>query len=150
MPAFQRVVPVRFGHCDPGGWVFYPRYFEMISSFVEDWFEHGLGMSLPALRARKGLLTPSVHFNVDFFAPSRHGDRLTYRLRVVKVGRSSCELSIDALLDGRLRMTVRQVLVFIDAARERSAPIPRGLATRMRRFTRRAPSPRRVRGRAHP
>ena len=35
MSAFQREVLVRFGHCDAAGWVFYPRYFEMISDFVE-------------------------------------------------------------------------------------------------------------------
>ena len=38
MSAFQREILVRFGHCDAAGWVFYPRYFEMISDFVEDWF----------------------------------------------------------------------------------------------------------------
>ena len=32
MPAFQREVLVRFGHCDAAGWVFYPRYFEMIEA----------------------------------------------------------------------------------------------------------------------
>src|SRR5690242_12783792 len=47
MAAFQREVLVRFGHCDAAGWVFYPRYFEMISDFVEDWFEDGLEASAP-------------------------------------------------------------------------------------------------------
>jgi hypothetical protein len=31
MSAFQREILVRFGHCDVAGWVFYPRYFEMVS-----------------------------------------------------------------------------------------------------------------------
>lgn len=39
MAAFQREILVRFGHCDAAGWVFYPRYFELISDFVEDWFK---------------------------------------------------------------------------------------------------------------
>jgi hypothetical protein len=48
MAAFQREILVRFGHCDAAGWVFYPRYFEMVSDFVEDWFEDGLEASAPA------------------------------------------------------------------------------------------------------
>jgi acyl-CoA thioesterase FadM len=49
MAAYQREIPVRFGHCDPATFVFYPRYFEMINSFVEDWFEDGLEASFPGL-----------------------------------------------------------------------------------------------------
>ena len=66
MSAFQREVLVRFGHCDAAGWVFYPRYFEMISDFVEDWFEDGLAASAPGLFHHKQIFTPSVHFTVDF------------------------------------------------------------------------------------
>jgi acyl-CoA thioesterase FadM len=29
---------VRFSHCDPGGIVHFPRYFDMVNSAVEDWF----------------------------------------------------------------------------------------------------------------
>ena len=55
MSAFQREILVRFGHCDAAGWVFYPRYFEMISDFVEDWFEDGLAASAPGLFHHKQL-----------------------------------------------------------------------------------------------
>ncbi|CPO21707.1 4-hydroxybenzoyl CoA thioesterase [Bordetella pertussis] len=34
---FVSEVEVRFRHCDPAGIVFYPRYFEMINDFVEEW-----------------------------------------------------------------------------------------------------------------
>ena len=80
MSAFQREILVRFGHCDAAGWVFYPRYFEMISDFVEDWFEDGLAASAPGLFHHKQILTPSVHFTVDFVKPTRYGDRLTFIL----------------------------------------------------------------------
>jgi 4-hydroxybenzoyl-CoA thioesterase len=69
MAAFQREILVRFGHCDAAGWVFYPRYFEMVSDFVEDWFEDGLEASAPGLFHHKQILTPSVHFTVDFEKP---------------------------------------------------------------------------------
>jgi 4-hydroxybenzoyl-CoA thioesterase len=136
MAAFQREVLVRFGHCDAAGWVFYPRYFEMISDFVEDWFEDGLEASAPGLFHHKHLLTPSVHFTVDFTRPTRFGDRLTFRLWTMKVGRTSCEVRIEASFHGELRMQVRQVLVFIRAADGRATPIPPEVASRMKRFTR--------------
>jgi 4-hydroxybenzoyl-CoA thioesterase len=134
MAAFQREVLVRFGHCDAAGWVFYPRYFEMISDFVEDWFEDGLSASAPGLFHHKQLLTPSVHFTVDFLKPTQYGERLTFNLWTVKVGRTSCEIRIEASHQGELRMRVKQVLVFISAQRARATPIPPELISRMQRF----------------
>ena len=49
MTAYQREVLVRFAHCDPGGIVFYARYFEMINGVVEDWFEDALEASFSGL-----------------------------------------------------------------------------------------------------
>ena len=134
MSAFQREILVRFGHCDAAGWVFYPRYFEMISDFVEDWFEDGLAASAPGLFHHKQILTPSVHFTVDFPKPTRYGDRLTFNLWTTKVGRTSCELRIEASHQGELRMTARQVLVFISADVGRATEIPPELVSRMARF----------------
>jgi 4-hydroxybenzoyl-CoA thioesterase len=135
MSAFQREILVRFGHCDAAGWVFYPRYFEMISDFVEDWFEDGLLASAPGLFHHKQVMTPSVHFTVDFSNPTRYGERLTFNLWTVKLGRTSCELRIEASHQGELRMRAKQILVFISAATSRATPIPPELLSRMHRFT---------------
>jgi 4-hydroxybenzoyl-CoA thioesterase len=135
MAAFQREMLVRFGHCDAAGWVFYPRYFEMISDFVEDWFEDGLKASAPGLFHHKKLLTPSVHFTVDFAKPTHYGERLTFNLWTLKIGRSSCELRIEASHQGELRMRVKQVLVFIFATSARATAIPPELVARMKRFS---------------
>jgi 4-hydroxybenzoyl-CoA thioesterase len=135
LAAFEREMLVRFGHCDPGGWVFYPRYLEMVSQLVEDWFSDGLGTSLPTLVERDRLLTPSVHFTLDFAAPSRYGERLRYKLWVVRLGRASCELKIEASLKNEVRMTAKQVLVFISAQHFRADAIPEELARTMRGFS---------------
>ncbi len=134
MAAFQREMLVRFGHCDAAGWVFYPRYFEMVSDFVEDWFEDGLLASAPGLFHHKKILTPSVHFTVDYLKPTRYGDRLTFNLWTVQIGRTSCELRIEASHQGELRMRLKQVLVFISADTGRALPIPPELQSRMQRF----------------
>jgi 4-hydroxybenzoyl-CoA thioesterase len=128
MAAFQREVLVRFGRCDAAEWVFYPRYFEMISDFVEDWFEDGLEASTPGLFHHKQLLTPSAHFTVDFPRPTKYGNRLT--LWTTKVGRTSCEVRIEASFCGEVRMQVRQVLVLITATSGRPTLIPPEVTSR--------------------
>ena len=135
MAAYQREIPVRFGHCDPATFVFYPRYFEMINSFVEDWFEDGLEASFPGLMYHKGILAPTVHFTIDFPKPSRFGDRLTFRLEVAKIGKTSCTLHVEASCQGEIRITAQQVLVFMEQAKRTAVPIPLDIAKRMRRFT---------------
>jgi len=120
MAAYQREIPVRFGHCD---------------SFVEDWFEDGLEASFPGLMYHKGILAPTVHFTIDFPKPSRFGDRLTFRLEVVKIGKTSCTLNVEASCQGEIRIAARQVLVFMEQAKRTAVPIPIDIAKRMRRFT---------------
>src|ERR1700724_4474473 len=133
MSAFQREVLVGFGDCEAAGWVLYLGSFEIISDFLEDWFEDGLAASAPGLFHHKQILTPSVHFTVDFVKPTRYGDRLTFNLWTVKIGKTSCELRIEASHQGELRMRVRQVLVFISASTGLSTPIPPELVSRMHR-----------------
>jgi 4-hydroxybenzoyl-CoA thioesterase len=135
MAAYQREIPVRFGHCDPATFVFYPRYFEMINSFVEDWFEDGLEASFPGLLYHKGILAPTVHFTIDFPRPSRFGDRLTFKLEVMKIGKTSCTLNVEASSQGEVRITARQVLVFMEHTKRTPVAIPLDIAKRMKRFT---------------
>ena len=135
MPAFEREMLVRFRHCDAAGWVFYPRYFEMISDLVEDWLEDGLAAGAPGLFHQRRILTPSVHFTVDFLKATHYGEHLTFRLWTVNVRRASCELRIEASRQSELRMRVKQVLVFISARTARAIAIPPELIERMQRFS---------------
>lgn len=134
MSPYQREVPVRFGHCDPAGIVFYPRYFDMINEVVEDWFEDGLDASFPGLMYHKKLTTPTAHFTVDFKNASKFGDRLTFKLVVEKIGKTSVNLAIEASCQGEIRMLIKQVLVFIDIDTRVPTPAPVDVAKRMRRF----------------
>jgi 4-hydroxybenzoyl-CoA thioesterase len=134
MSVFLREISVRFAYCDPAARVFHARYFEMINSLVEDWFEDGLEASFPGLLYHRGIVTPTVHFTVDFPAASRFGDRMTYLLRVVKIGTSSCELEIEASCQGELRMRAKQILVFLDQKTQRATEIPVDIAKRMRHY----------------
>ena len=55
---FVSQVEVRFRHCGPAGIVFYPRYFEMINDFVEEWFDKGMGLPFHALHVERHIGTP--------------------------------------------------------------------------------------------
>ncbi len=134
MSAYQREVLVRFAHCDPAGIVFHARYFEMINGVVEDWFEDGLEVSFAGLLHHRNLATPTVHFTVDFANPSMMGDRLTFSLEVVELGKRSCHLAITVSCRGEERVRVKQILVFTDAKANKAKPIPADLLRRIRHF----------------
>lgn len=94
-PVFERKDLVRFGHCDPSGIVFFPRYFEMLNALVEDWFTDGLGIDLATLTGPRRVGLPTVHLTTHFQQVSRVGDRLTQRIAITKLGRSQdpCRVS---------------------------------------------------------
>lgn len=128
-------VMVRFAHCDPAGIVFYPRYFEMFNSIIEDWCADGLGTSFRELIIERGLGLPTVRFETDFTAPSELGEKLQACLQVTELGRSSIVLAVRLLgPDGKERVRSRQVLVLIDRQHGRAVQIPDELRERIARF----------------
>jgi 4-hydroxybenzoyl-CoA thioesterase len=107
---YARSIPVEFNHCDPAGIVFYPRYFEMTNSVVENFFREVAGHSFAAMmQAREGV--PTARIETEFHAPSRLGDVLDWRLSVAKLGGSSVTFALEAWCDGARRVSVRLVLV---------------------------------------
>lgn len=105
---------VRFQHCDPAGIVFYPRYFEMINSVVEDWFEEVVQRDFNQLHVESGTGVPTAAIDTQFHAPSRLGERLTFELAVHAVGRSSLTVQITAYCGEQKRLTSNSTLVYVD------------------------------------
>ena len=101
---------VLFKHCDPAGIVFYPRYFEMINDMIEAWFDE-LGFPFETLHDTGGVPTASIE--VAFKRPSRHGDRLEWRLRSGPPGRTSLPLTFEAVSGDETRITGTSTLVHI-------------------------------------
>lgn len=112
--AFTTQRKVRFQHCDPAGIVFYPRYFELINSVVEDWFEEVVQRDFNQLHVESGTGVPTAAIDTQFHAPSRLGERLTFELAVQAVGRSSLTLQIIAYCGDQKRLTSRSTLVYVD------------------------------------
>lgn len=121
--SYTKLTPIEFNHCDPAGIVFYPRYFEMINSTVENFFETVVGYSFARMHtggAHNG--TPTVSIKCDFRAPSRLGEKVDFVLTVTSVGRSSLGVTIRAIHQGELRLEAQLTLVWIDNGRAASWP----------------------------
>lgn len=131
MAAFVTRTKVLFQHCDPAGIVFYPRYFEMINAVVEEWFETTLDASFAELHLRRRKGVPTASIAVDFRAPSRLGEVLTFTLTPGPLGRSSIPCAIVATCDGQVRLEGHLTLVYVDGDTLKSEPLPPELAARI-------------------
>jgi 4-hydroxybenzoyl-CoA thioesterase len=135
MQAFTSEMQVLFRHCDPAGIVFYPRYFEMLNDFVEQWFDQGLGLSFQALHVQRRIGTPTVSLQCDFVAPSRWNDRLRQELEVRHIGGASFGLAVRFLgQGGQPRLSARLTMVTMDLERMRARPLPEDLRERMQAY----------------
>ena len=115
-------IQVLFRHCDPAAIVFYPRYVELVHDVVEHWFNHGLKISYYTLHSERGLGIPTANLQVDFKQPSRLGEQLTGKLKVLKVGRSSKQMSIQLCgPDDAVRVDAKATVVFVSV--EKISPI---------------------------
>ncbi|WP_374347117.1 acyl-CoA thioesterase [Chitinimonas sp.] len=110
-PHFSKQYLVRFSHCDPAGIVYFPQYLVISNWLVEDWFTEGLDVSFSDMIGPRRLGLPLVKLECEFASPSRQGDMLTMDLRLVRLGRRSLTVDIDAHVAGALRMRCRQVMV---------------------------------------
>jgi 4-hydroxybenzoyl-CoA thioesterase len=112
---YIRQIRIEFNHCDPAGIVFYPRYFEMTNSVLENFFREDVGYSYHAMMA-DGIGVPTVRIETEFHAPSRLGDVLDWVLVVERVGGSSATFRLAAQCGVQLRMTARLTLVWLSTA----------------------------------
>ena len=111
--SYQRVIQIEFNHCDPAGIVFYPRYFEMTNSVVENFFAEVLGCSFAKMMEdRAGV--PTARIEVNFHAPSRLGEKLVFALRITRIGTSSVGFRIVATGGGIDRLTADLTLVNVN------------------------------------
>ena len=111
---YTRIMAVEFNHCDPAGIVFYPRYFEMTNSLVENFFADVMGHSFGRMM-ELGQGVPTARLEVNFRLPSRLGDRLEWRLAVVRIGGSSVNFIATAMAGDQVRLTADLTLVWVNA-----------------------------------
>jgi 4-hydroxybenzoyl-CoA thioesterase len=91
-PVNTRTVVVEWGHCDPGGIVYFPRYFEWFDGATAALFEDA-GLPKAVMLARHGCAgIPVVDLRSRFLKPSTFGDRVTIDSSITAWRRSSFDL----------------------------------------------------------
>ncbi len=111
---YHRSIRVEFNHCDPAGIVFYPRYFEMTNSVIENFFRDVAGLTFGQMMTN-GTGVPTAAVQTVFHAPSRLDDLLDWQLTLTTLGRTSIGLAITAHGTGVHRLTSGFTLVFVNA-----------------------------------
>jgi len=122
---------VRFGHCDPAGIVFYPRFFELIQEATEDFFREALASPFDELVGRDGVVMPAVSLEVRWSAPSRLADVLAIDVGVARLGEASIDFAYRVTCEGEHRMSARTRQVQALRTTGRSTPIVEPLRGRL-------------------
>lgn len=133
--AFRSRHLMRFAHCDPAGVVFYPRFFQLFSDVLEDWFQTGVDCPFGTeFMMRRNLRIPSLSITAEFLLACRMGEFLDFDLWVTRLGRSSLDVALAASVTGQQRLRAAWTVCIIDFATFKSTPIPEDLRLRMRAF----------------
>jgi len=131
---FESRRTVRFADCDPAGIVFFPHYFVMLNTQVEQWFDDGLHIPYASVIGERRTGLPTVRLEADFTAISRHGDALVLRLGVHRLGRSSLALRHDVFGGDQLRLRARQTIVCTSLDTHLPQPLPEDLRVAIRPY----------------
>jgi len=108
--AFKTERLVRHGHTDPAGFMFYPRYYEMIAGVIEDFFRLELNRPFGEMHLKQRVGLPTVNIETNFYAPSYCDDVLEFSLVVEKIGRASVTLQITVTCGDEQRLSNRQTI----------------------------------------
>ena len=128
---FTSHYPIRFCHTDMAGIVYFPNFFDMFQSVVEDWFDHWLGIRYATLITQRKVALPSVRAGCDFLSPARIGDTLDLTVRLDKIGRTSIAIGIDGAVRGIPSLRGEIVLVTLSLESFKAIPIPSDIASRL-------------------
>lgn len=128
---FETKITVRFGDVDAAGIVFYPRFFEMLNSAVEDWCAEVLKVDFHTLHLVQGRGIPVVDIAASFVTPSVLGDVLNVTIFPVTLGNSSCRLKAVFSCEDEHRLTMELTVVWMDLSVRKSLPWPLELRGRI-------------------
>lgn len=132
MVTARREIDVEWGHCDPAGIVFNPRFFEWFDAATAGLFAH-VGLPKAEMVKRYDIVgIPLVETKARFLRPSRFGDRVTIETRIAEFRTSSFTVEHKLFNAGVLSVEGNEVRVWsardpADPTRLTSRPIPADL-----------------------
>lgn len=131
-----RNMRIEWGHCDPAGIVFFPRYFEFFDTSTTTLFERAIGMTkYKFLKTYGSAGYPMVDTRARFVKPTRFGDDVTIETAVKEFRRSSFDIHHRLMKDGELCVEGFETRVWVaadpgDPSRIKAQPIPEEILAR--------------------
>jgi 4-hydroxybenzoyl-CoA thioesterase len=134
--SFTRRLKIEWGHCDPAGIVFNPRFFEYFDWSTALLVSVRLGVEKSEMRLKYGVAgIPLVDTSATFHRPARYGDEIEIVSTIALVGRSSFEVRHMLFNKGALAVEGREKRVWVVEeadGRLKSRPMPEEVAQRLR------------------
>ena len=97
----SRPYRIEWGHCDPAGIVYAPRFLEMFGESTIMLFEKGLGVRKKDMLKTQGVVGfPMVDVSAKFMRPAAYGDNVTLEAEAPEFGNSSFTIKHRLLKDG--------------------------------------------------
>ena len=127
---YRRQLTIEWGHCDPAGIVFNPRFFEMFDASTWMLFETALGVKQQELRATYGIIGIAlVDARANFMKPAKFGDVIEIASRIKEFRRSSFEVEHRISIAGEITVEGGETRVWAvrnktDADKITTATIP--------------------------
>jgi 4-hydroxybenzoyl-CoA thioesterase len=118
---YRRQLTIEWGHCDPAGIVFNPRFFEMFDTTSWMLFETALGVKQQELASTYGIVGIAlVDARANFMKPAKFGDAVQIASRVKEFRRSSFDVEHLITIDGTLAVEGGETRVW--AVRDKADP----------------------------
>lgn len=114
---------VKFGHSDPAGVAYYPRYFEWFHDAFEAMFEEATGTSYGAA-LESGIGYPAVQALSEYRAPLSFGAMATLTVFLSRLTERSATFEYRLHQDDRLTTLGSVKVVGMDLKRQRAVPLP--------------------------
>ncbi|HTQ82272.1 MAG TPA: thioesterase family protein [Pseudolabrys sp.] len=117
----RRQLTIEWGHCDPAGIVFNPRFFEIFDASSWLLFEAALGVKPQDLARTFGIVGIAlVDAKANFLKPVKFGDRIEIDSRVAAFRRSSFDVEHRLTIGSEVAVEGAETRVW--AARDKSDP----------------------------
>ena len=131
----RKTIHIEWGHCDPAGIVYYPRYLEYFDNCTAALFEHA-GLPKHEMFKTHGIAgIAMVNMRVTFLAPSRFGEDVIIESSIPEWRNSSFDVHHKLLKDDVLAVECFETRVWIvrsteDPEKLESRPVPREVIER--------------------
>lgn len=132
MTVFASRHQIRFAHCDPAGFAYYPALFTLADAAIEDWTAEVIGISRRELHLDLHRALPTVTMSATFTSPALLGELIDMAIVARAVGRSSVDLDLTATCDGEARFAISYRQVLMDMGTRRAIEWPVEWADRLK------------------